>query len=303
MMDINKKGQEGISGVDIVISIGIIIIFVSIIAMVYANLNNVNISIERAQKATNYATQILEKTDELYYSEVNSDTFSVNDAENGKHTVAGIEIAKGYTVRVTIDNYNQTNGENNGRLDVVKTINVSVEYKVAGKTETVQMSKIKTKEILNTPNKPVLEEEMIPAKYVKVKKTTYSEETGEYVTTYITKLTNTTEEDTQWYDYTNRKWALATRNSTTYVWIPRFAYKSTETPNTYEVKFIYAYGTRIVNANGDLEQISNEFSIPEGFTNSNEESLDGFWVEESLITSNTTANILNNSLTYGPMAR
>lgn len=301
-MNINVKGQKGISGVDLVISLAIVIVFVSIIAIVYTNLNSVNISIERAQKATDYAIEILEKTDELYYSEVNSETFAVNEAENGKHTVAGIEIARGYTVNVIIDNYNQTDGENNGRLDVVKTIIVQVEYKANGKTEEVEMKKIKTKEILEVPNKPKLEDGMIPAKYVKVKKTTFSEETGEYITTYVSKLINTTAEDTQWYDYPNKKWALATRNDTTYVWIPRYAYKSTETVNVYNVKFLYAYGTRYVNENGNLEQISNEYTIPDRFNN-NENIIDGFWIEESLITRSESANILNSSIEYGPMSK
>ena len=59
------KGQEGFSGVDIVVSIGVIIIFTSIIAAIYLNLHTVNMEVERSGKATNYAISILEKVDEL----------------------------------------------------------------------------------------------------------------------------------------------------------------------------------------------------------------------------------------------
>ena len=48
------KRQDGFSGIDIVVSIGIIIIFVSIIAIVYVNLSTVNMEIERRTKRGEY---------------------------------------------------------------------------------------------------------------------------------------------------------------------------------------------------------------------------------------------------------
>lgn len=117
------KQQKGISGVDIVVSIGIIIIFVSIIASVFLNLNNLNSQIVRRQTATNYAISILERVDKLYYSEVTDDAF------NSENLQSVINISRGYNVNVTVQKYNELEG-NEGKLDVVKNVTVRIEYKV-----------------------------------------------------------------------------------------------------------------------------------------------------------------------------
>lgn len=142
------RGQEGFSGVDIVVSIGIIIIFASIISAIYLNLHMVHMEVERSGKATNYAISILEKVDELYYDDVTQNNFNAIDIGNGKQSVAGIEIARGYTATVIVENYNQTAGVNNGKFDVVKTVYVTVEYKVGNKTQSIDMQKLKKREMM-----------------------------------------------------------------------------------------------------------------------------------------------------------
>ena len=142
------KGQAGLSGVDIVVSIGIIIIFTSIIAAIYLNLHMVNMEVERSGKATNYAISILEKVDELYYDDVTQDNFNTTDIGNGRHSVAGIEIASGYMASVIIDSYNQTSGVANGKFDVIKTVYVTVEYKVGNNTKSIDMQKLKKREMM-----------------------------------------------------------------------------------------------------------------------------------------------------------
>lgn len=286
----NLKNESAFSTVDIVISIGIISIFITIITFVYTNLNISNLRIERNQIATNYAISILEKADELYYSEVTQENFQTMDLQNGKHQVAGIEIASGYNVSVVIDKFNI-------EQDVIKTITVDVKYKVGKKEETLELSKIKEKEVLKTPNEPLLEDDMTPVKFIRVTRKVYSEETGEYEEITTRKLVKTDSKDSSWYDYSNRKWALAIKGSdesNIFVWIPRFAYRQTE--NNINIKFIYYKGQRFVNENGDLEQLPVTYTISNDFgTNT------GIWIPINNVLLNNVSNLLNSSDEYGPM--
>ncbi len=290
------KGQEGFSGVDIVVSIGVIIIFTSIIAAIYLNLHSVNMEVERSGKATNYAISILEKVDELYYNEVTQDNFSTQDMGNGKHSVAGIEIASGYTASVIVENYNQTDGVANGKLDVVKTVYVTVEYKVGNKTQSIEMKKIKTKENIKTPNIPKLESDMIAVKY--------------NYTNSSKVLVKTNTNDTNWYQYENKTWALAIKNTdlqedgsikdsvTLYAWVPRFAYYTTSSAT--DIKFLYGTGNRYVNTEGNLQELTSSYQTPTEFQ-SGASNLTGVWVKVSDISTNLAANILNSSTKYGPI--
>ena len=244
------KGQAGLSSVDITISIGIIVIFVAIITVAYTNLTKTNTQIGRMQSATNYAIAILEKADELYYNEVTQENFETNEiGSTGKHQVAGVNIQRGYDVTVTI-----TESESN----TSKNINVNVQYKVGNNTQTVEMQKNKEKEALKLPNKPTLtslmpvrfnkfksntadvisytnkipsideNEQLTPVKYVKYTTTSDNAETDLYVKSVRYELTQTTEDDKDWYDYANKKYALAIKGSDktkVYAWIPKFAYK------------------------------------------------------------------------------
>lgn len=290
------KGQEGFSGVDIVVSIGIIIIFTSIIVAVYLNLHAVNMEVERTGKATNYAISILEKVDELYYSEVTQDNFKAKVIGNGKHSVAGIEIASGYIPNVKVENYNQTNGVANGKMDVVKTVYVTVEYKVGNKVQSVEMKKNKTKENLKTPNIPKLESDMTAVKY------NYANSSK--------VLVKTNTNDTAWYQYENKIWALAIKNTdlqadgsikaspTLYAWIPRFAYY--QTSSATDIKFLYGTGNRYVNTDNNLQELTASYQIPTQFQ-SGTTDLTGFWVRVSDINTNVVAKILNSNTKYGPI--
>lgn len=290
------RGQEGFSGVDIVVSIGIIIIFSSIISAIYLNLHMVNMEVERSGKATNYAISILEKVDELYYNEVTQDNFNTQDIGNGKHSVAGVEISSGYTASVTVENYNQTDGVDNGKMDVVKTVYVTVEYKVGNKTQSIEMRKIKTRENIKTPNVPKLESDMIAVKYNYINSTKV--------------LVKTNTNDTNWYQYANKTWALAIKttdlqedgsikdSATLYAWVPRFAYYTTSSAT--DVKFLYGTGTRYVNTEGNLEELTASYQIPTGFQ-SGTNNLTGLWVKVSDISTNLAAKILNSSTKYGPI--
>lgn len=273
------KKNNGFTGIDIALAVLIITIFMSVITSLYVNLYTSNIDILRREQAVGYATSILEKIDELYYNEVNNENFEVNEESNGKKMIAGIEIDKGYNVDINIQTYNPENLD----VDFVKTINLTINYEVGNKQKNVNFTKIKEKEEIVVPNIPDLENnEMIPVKY-----------------NSNNKLIKTNSNDKL---YLNKKWAIAVKKSditnngnviepaTVYIWIPKFAY------NGKNVEFIYGYGNKTVDKNGNLINISSEYEIPSEFS----DGISGIWISLSEINSNNASKILNESI-YGPI--
>lgn len=272
-----RKNENGFTGVDIAMAVLIITVFMTVIGSMYINLYVSNAKILREEKAIGYATAILEKVDEKYYDEVNDNNFAVVNQADGKKSVCDVVMEKGYNPQVQIVVY-QPNGDN--EQDFVKTIQVTIQYTVGKKTEQVNLQTIKTKEKFTIPNKPEIADNKVPVKY-----------------DASHQLVQTSEKDSDWYQYINKKWAMAVLKSDisdngkvktgaiVYVWVPRFAYSGKT------VEFIYGNQTKTVNKNGNLEEMASGYQIPNDFS----ENSYGFWVEKSKITSQTTANLLNNS--------
>lgn len=274
------KSNVGNTGIDIAISLGIISITLAILAALYFNTYITNAEIERRTQAINYATQIFEKISEYYYSDVTQENFTVTTNSNGREEIAGIEIEKGYTISVNIEDYT-----NNDETNVVKTVTVIVNYKIGNKDNKVELKKFKEKETLITPNKPELSNNMIAVK-------------GQVVNGNV-KFKDINLPDNTWYNYLQKKWALARmsdeNNSLSekdiYVWIPRYAYYI-DNNNQINIEFLYSNKNQNVNTNGNLEDLPNNYVIDEKFKGDNEK---GYWQKVTEIQNDETANRLNKS--------
>ena len=275
---VKLKSNKGNTGVDIVISIGIISITLTILASLYFSLYIANIEIERKTQAISYGTQILEKVSEYYYADVTQENFQPVTLANGNKQIAGVQLAKGYNASVNISEINSQNS-----ISILKRVEVTIEYNVSKKTHTLTLSKNKAKEKLKVPNFPELTEDLIP---IKVQRDNNKS---------VYKVTNTTDE--YWYNYNSKKWALATEkqkiNSTIstedlYVWIPRYAYN----PQNNDIKFLYGEKNQIVDSSGNLQNISNNYVVDNKFTN---EDARGYWVKVYEVITDETATTLNNS--------
>ena len=275
------KKNNGFTGIDIALAVLIITIFMYVITSLYINLYTSNVEILRREQALGYAISILEKTDELYYNEVNNETFKVIEESNGEKSIAGIDIARGYDVNINIETYKPEDGD----IDVVKTINLTLSYEVGNKQKSIDFTKIKEKENIIVPNVPDVDSEMVPVKYDS-----------------NNNLIKTTSTDKNWYNYLNKKWPMAVMKSditnngtiigpaTIYIWIPKFAY------NGNNVEFIYGSGNRTVDKNGNLVDISSGYVVPSEFSNDKS----GIWINSSEIDTNNASKILNSSV-YGPI--
>ena len=246
-MENKIKNQAGLTGIDITIAVSIIIILVPIVMLVFVNIYTNTESAKRNSEATSYATQIIQETQKMYYTEVTE--------ENVEKIVEQMNIPVGYEVDVAIIPYQEND---NTIEDLVKTIEVTISYKVGKEMEMVKLSKIKAKENLIIPNKPELGEQYVPVKY---------KEDGTW------RIIS--ENDTTWYNYTNKNWAIVmsieglevedgievttdnkeqligeviTKVTDMYVWIPRYSTQNGE------VEFLYQTTNRTVDENGEIGQ-------------------------------------------------
>lgn len=298
-MKINVKSRNGVTGIEITVAIVILTIFVSLISTIFINIYLNSTEAQRNTIATGYATQIAEMIDKMYYVDVEEDILSEKIEE--------IKIASGYTVTADVENYTP----NDDSKDLVKTITITVNYKVGNNEKTIKIEKIKAKEMLITPNKPKLSEGMVPVKYV-----TTDEISGQGYWEI------TTEDDSTWYNYTNKRWAnvmlqddlivegnvkvtnanrknLVGKKVTTlgsmFVWIPRYAYKipeenyHTSTAGEIDIIFLYSTSDNYIDENGNMSSISNMegYKIHPSFqdgTDNNyangewDKELTGYWV-------------------------
>lgn len=283
---IKLKSSNGNAGIDIVLSIGIITITLTILVALYFNLYISNTELDRRTQAINYATQILEKASEYYYADVNSENFKVQTLSSGKKEVVGIEISKAYDVNINIVPYSD-----NEQSDVVKNVEVTVKYNVSKKENTITLNMYKTKETLIIPNIPDLGENLVAVRAQK----------NNNGTSY--KLTNSSDE--QWYNFNKKIWPLAISKEKAnasiqvedlYVWIPRYAYYI-DSSNNINIQFVYSDKDETVDDLGNLQVLSSNYIIEETFT---DDKAKGYWIKVNQVSSDEAANRLNKSI-YGKL--
>ena len=180
---IRKKlnSEKGVTGVDIVVSITMIIVTISVVMAIYVNINNTSRNVTRTAGATRIATNILEQIEIMYYEELQvklqemaSDTanvtFTRNDAElvtyNGEYVIDGKKVPStyklfntrvptGYTVVLNISNV--FGAKETSKFDIIKKVDISVKYNVAGLEKEVSLSTTKQHEKLNYGyNEPII---------------------------------------------------------------------------------------------------------------------------------------------------
>lgn len=132
------KSEKGFTGVDITIAIILILLFMSLISIIFFNITKTSKGMDRKSEATYYATTIIEDIKAKDYDDVKTtDWLNVKDYTylNNKGNI-NLEIEQGYTCTVKIANYYKEGATN----DLVKVVNVKVQYKVGGNIEEVELS-------------------------------------------------------------------------------------------------------------------------------------------------------------------
>lgn len=125
------KKNKGITGIDLTISIIVLTIFAGLIVGLMVNNYNVAIEIQKGANAMSYATMILEKVDEKAYEKVTNNFVQ----ELGDELL----INSDYTV-----NFKVVQADDN---DYVKRVTVKVTYTVNNEEKSLEIRKLKIKEI------------------------------------------------------------------------------------------------------------------------------------------------------------
>lgn len=132
---LNIKSNSGFTMTDLVIALIIFIIFSGIIGTSFYAAFKINSKTKVSAAATNYIIQILEDIDKITYDEVQ------NGMENKYMTK--FSIPSGYNLSINVSNYN----EGNDKEDLIKLVNVTIEYNTAGDTEKIVIERIKVREM------------------------------------------------------------------------------------------------------------------------------------------------------------
>lgn len=298
MKKIQLKGNKGFVASDALIAILIITLFSGLIASVSYNIYLANSNIKRMSIANNYIFEVFEYANKIYYDEVTQQ--NLTNYFNNKHYYLEEKVPKQkvqakiretsdeildtpFKISLDIINYNETEG-NADKLDLVKQIRMTVEYVIGNKKQRIEMTTIKKRENLESPNIPNInsielknEEKVYPIK----------------VTDEGFVVCN--KNDNNWYDYEKGNWArvLVTKSTlkekdkinkenislfgNIYWWIPRYAYSGNK------IAFLFGNSNKYVENtagyNGLIEIDKTLYTIPTNFTIDNK-NLDGLWTSD-----------------------
>lgn len=133
------KEEKGITGIDIIVSVIIIAMFVAIIAIIFSNITSNSKGIDRKTEATYKAISLIEEIKNAGIENV--DKFI--DAE-GSSILDEEKNPTPYTKKVTVIDYTEMEGNEDKIPGIVKKVTVEVSYQNGGKTEKVELSTLLT---------------------------------------------------------------------------------------------------------------------------------------------------------------
>lgn len=129
------KSEKGYTGVDIAISIVVIVIFVTFIASLTSRVNSSAKEIELKSKATDIAITEIETIKNKTW-----DDFITEDTAYRETS----EVQEGYYRTIKVEDYHDINEAKTP--DIVKRITVQIQYMFKGKQQLVELSTILSKE-------------------------------------------------------------------------------------------------------------------------------------------------------------
>lgn len=307
------KNNKGITGVDIITSVTIVVLTMGIVTAIYINTINKAKDNIRNSNAIRIATQIIENIQAKPYLElVNAGSITIDSStEDANRRAFDVKIQKGYTVKI-----NSSKVSTSDIWDLARNVTVEVSYKYLNRDKVVKLETIKKRELLEQVNKPFLEDFACFYGYninycYPIKKMT----NGSY------KVTSPS--DPEWYNYDKGNYALVayvqndlnigdsvTDLKNVFLWIPRFGISVQNTTLSKDT-IQYAYGTskykieysRIGNSsNKDLYAYTLSYSgnTPKMIgayvanTFSENDGLTGVWYKAKLVSSNAATEKTKN---------
>lgn len=142
-----NKRENGYTLVDIAISVVVLFIFISILAMLFYQFGSSSDEIERKSTATNLAISEIEQIKSNgfeKYRGLNQNSTKDNDGNTLKSPIQTKE--EGFSKTITVQDYKDLEGNSDAIEDVVKIITVKISYMFKGEEQTVELSTVLSKE-------------------------------------------------------------------------------------------------------------------------------------------------------------
>ena len=127
------KRKDGITGIDISVSILIITLFTGVISGLLYNIYLTSMNVTRTAIASNIAIDLLEYAQELDYEDVGSDLVIRYEQNIG-------QVPNGYTCTSTVTKHSTLLNE---KEDIIKIIEVNIEYSVGKMQEQLILKTLK----------------------------------------------------------------------------------------------------------------------------------------------------------------
>ena len=142
------KSEKGYTGIDIAISVMVLSIFVSLIAILSYKINSASKEIELESEATSLAITEIETIKNMSFEEIQDRSIANGNSQyiptDTTKETEEIENKQGFFRRVIIEDY--ADSETDKISGLVKKITVQIKYMFKGKEQTVELSTIMSKE-------------------------------------------------------------------------------------------------------------------------------------------------------------
>lgn len=136
------RSEKGYTGIDIAISVVVIFIFVSLIAMLIYRFNSTAREVELKSEATYIAIDEIEK--------IKNDGFEAYEtrsvADGNSEETAEVEGKEGFTKTIIVVDYADIAGNEDKIPNLVKKVTVKISYMFQAKEQNVELSTILSKE-------------------------------------------------------------------------------------------------------------------------------------------------------------
>lgn len=272
------KCQKGLTGIDIITSVSIILITIAVVSMIYLNTTVESRNITRTAGATRIGTNILENIEKLSYEEflenyenLMSNCTLIKDEKseyneyyllnkNSDNQVFSTKIPNGYQLYMRCTSNYGTRTEMSEKFDLVRNVEIIIAFNVGDRTEKIDFQIVKTREIIEETNAPDTDD-LLTSGIVQSEMNYYAVKYLDSSEVYI----KINENDSSWYNYSNKQWATVIvskqkedklfdingkfigtintkKSEETYterfVWIPRFFKKTTDSVENF---YAFAY--------------------------------------------------------------
>lgn len=132
----NIKSNKGISIADLIIALLILTLLSGIIGNLLYQISYHNAALRMNAIAVDYAIRVAENIDKMTYEEVTSELTDTSKED--------YNLLEPFEIQINVTNYNE---DNTSKSDIIKIVNIKVNYTLLKQEKTYEIRKCKVKEM------------------------------------------------------------------------------------------------------------------------------------------------------------